>query len=141
MFLQVEDGQEIVSFADEEGAALLRRQSHAMISAAGGNGILHDDAVILGIDDGEALGVLQVDVNKFCNWVVLRHPSFAVEMERLDDGVGADVNYSFCLATFVRDVEFVKRRGIGAAIGLGLGLELLDDFSLGDVDYADGVVA
>jgi hypothetical protein len=40
VFVEIEDGEEIVFFADEEGAMLLRGQSHAVISAATGNGVL-----------------------------------------------------------------------------------------------------
>src|SRR5713226_308059 len=108
VFLQVEDGQEIVSFADEESTALLRCQSHAVISAAACDGVLGKEAVVLGIDDREALSVLQIDVNKFCNRIVLRHPGFAVEMESLDDGVSTDVNYGFRFAALIGNVEFVK---------------------------------
>ena len=137
---QVEDRHQVVLFAGEKRAVVLRVQRHSVIALARPDGISPYNLVRRGIDDRKDVLILQIDVDLAGDGIVLRHPGFAVEMQRPDNLVVLHINDSFRLAPFIGNVQLVERRRVGAAVRLGFGLEFLDDLHLFQVNDADGVV-
>src|SRR5207248_9328856 len=105
------------------------------------NAISSDHLVRCWINDRKNVLVLEVDVDLTCNWIVLRHPRFAVEMQSLDDLVLLHIDDGLRLAALVRNIKFVKRSGVRAAIRLSLRGQLLDDLHLFQIDHANRVVS
>jgi len=99
---------------------VFRVERHAVIALASTDGIAPDDLIGRRIDHGEDVLVLQIHVDLPRHGIVLRHAGLALEVQRLDDGVGAHVNNRFRLAAFVRDVQLVERRRVRAPVRLGL---------------------
>src|SRR5205814_10229482 len=122
---------------------MLRVKSHSVIAFTLSNAISSDHLVRCWINDRKNVLVLEVDVDLACNWIVLRHPRFAVEMQRLDDLVLLHIDDSLRLAALVGNIKFVKRSGVRAAIRLSLRGQLLDDlhlFQIGRASCRDSVL-
>src|SRR5215471_16081702 len=85
VLLQIENGHQLVSLASEERAVMLRIERHSVVPLAFSNGMTAHHRVGYGIDDGENALVLQIDVYLFRYRVVLRHPRFALKVQRLHD--------------------------------------------------------
>jgi hypothetical protein len=61
-------------------------------------------------------------------------------MQRAHDLILLHVNNGFGFASYIGDVEFMKRRCVRAAVWLGFSLEFLDDLYLFKINHSDGVV-
>src|SRR6266567_5298582 len=119
---------------------MLRVKGHPMIAFTFPNAVASDHRIRCWINNCKDILVLEVDVDFACNWIVLWHPSFTVEMQSLDDLVCLNIDDGLCLSTFVGNVKLMKRSGIGTAVRLGLGGQFLDDLHLFQVDDTDRVV-
>src|SRR5690349_14800617 len=62
-------------------------------------------------------------------------------MQRLHNVVFRHIHDCFSFTPLVRHVQFVKRWCVGAAVGLSLSLEFLDDLHLPQIDNSDCVVS
>ena len=91
-------------------------ERHAVISLALPDRIAPNHLVGRWIDYCKYILVLQIHVQVPRNWVVLRHSRFAVKVQRADDFILLHVHYGFRFSSLIRDVQFVKRSGIGASI-------------------------
>src|SRR5713101_5688382 len=139
--VEIEDGHEVVPFAREEGAMMFWVESHPMIPFAASHRIAHYHFIRGRIDDRENILVLEVYVHFLGDGIVLRHSGFTVEVQRLHDIVRSDVHDGFRFAPFIRNVELVEWRSIGATVRLGFRGNFLDYFHLAKVHHANGVVA
>src|SRR6266852_6482755 len=97
-------------------------ERHSMISLASGHGITPHDFICRGINYRKNVLVLQVYVYFACEWIVLRHSGFTVEAQRADDFVLLHVDDGLSFSSFVRNIQFVKGRGIRASVRLRLRL-------------------
>ena len=100
---------------------MLRVKGHPVIAFTFSNTVAANNLVGCWIDHRENVLVLKVDVDLARNWIILRHPSFALEMQSLDDLVLLHIDNGLCLPALVGNVKFVKRSGVRTAIRLGLG--------------------
>ena len=89
---------------------------------------------------GDQIIVLQVHVDLPGHGVVLRRAGLTVKVQRRHDRVLKHVDHRLGPSPLVRDVELVERRRVGAAIGLGLGRQLLHHSHLSKIDDADRVI-
>ncbi len=90
-----------------------------MIPATFANLILCDFFVGCGIDFSDDVLVLKIYINALGSRIVPGIASLAAKVKRCNDLILLYVHYCFGLATFVRNVNFVERSGIGNPIGLG----------------------
>ena len=90
--LQVEDRQDEVALARQEGSVMRDVERHAVVAFAPGDRVPRDDRVPARVDRGEDVLVLQVDVDAARDGVVQRYAGLAVEGERRDDPVLADID-------------------------------------------------
>src|SRR6267378_8344117 len=109
LLVEIEHGHQVISFAGEEGAMMFRVQGHPVIPLTAPYRITPYDFIGGRIDDRENVLLLKVDIHLARDWIVLRHPSFTVEMQSLDDFVLGHVHDGFGFPAFVRDIELVKR--------------------------------
>src|SRR5579864_887776 len=140
LLLQIEDGHQVVFLAGEKGAAVFHVERHAVISLTGFDRIAGDHGVSGGIDSGENVLVLKIQVNEFAYGVELRHAGFALEAQSLDDLVIADIDHGLGLAALVGDVKLVEGRSVGAAVRLVFGGNFGGHLHLAQVDHADFVL-
>src|SRR3954471_3217130 len=80
VLVQIEDGHQVVLFAREKCAVVLRVKRHSVIALAVPDGISTYNFVSCWIDDCEDVQVLQIDVYLAGYGIILRHSSFTVEM-------------------------------------------------------------
>ncbi len=141
MRVQVEHRHQLVPLAREKRPVVLRVQGHAVVAFTAPNRVTADHLIGRRIGHRENVLILQIDIHLPRHGIILRHPGFTGEVQRLDHGVGPDIDDRFGLAALVRDVQFVERRRVGAPVRLRFGLNLLDHLHLLQIDDADGVVA
>ena len=116
-------------------------EGHTVISLAAPHGIAPHNRIVFRVNHSENVLVLEVHIHFAGNRIVLRHPRFTVEVQCLHDRVRLHVHDSFGLASFIGDVQFVERRGVGAPVGFFFRGNLFDYLALDEINYADGVVA
>jgi hypothetical protein len=139
--IHVNDGNEVVAFTGEEGEMMFWVKGHPVIPFTASYRATSCHFIRCWINDRENLFVLDVYIHFLGDRIVLRHSRFTVEVERLNDIVCADIHDGFRFASFVRNVEFVEWRSVGAAVRLGFGGNFLDYFHLAKVHHANRVIA
>jgi hypothetical protein len=88
-----------------------------------------------GINHRKDVLILKVEVNLARNWVILRHPGLAIEMQSFDDFVLLHIKDRFRVAPLVGNIHFVKRRGVSAAIRFLLRVQFFDDLHLPQINH------
>src|SRR4029453_4690738 len=110
---------------------------HAVVPSAAGDAIAVDDCVGGGIDLGQRIAVLKVDVHLARHGIILRDAGFTVEPQHLDGGVCPDVDDAFRFRALVGDVRLVEGRGVGDPVRLVFRWKSLDDTHTRQIDYAN----
>ena len=118
MRIETKDGHEVVLFAGKEGQPVFAVESHAVIAFAFAHRVFDDLFVGCRIDFGDYVLVLQVHINAPGNGIITRITGLALKVKSCDNLVVVHVHYGFSMSAFVRNIDFMKWRRVGNAVGL-----------------------
>src|SRR6185437_13138599 len=127
MVIQRKHGHRSAFSAEQKGTAPFGIDSHSMVELATLDRILAQYPICCRIDLSNVVCAAQIDVDLPRGRIVLGHPGFAIESQSLDDFALVDINDSHSFAECIGDIDFPKRRRIGASVRLrGCGQPLHD---------------
>src|SRR5438477_6786959 len=141
MLFQIKNRHQFVSFTCQKSSPVLGVKRHSVIPVASPNAVAPDNLIRLRVYHHKNILILEIDIDLAGNGIVLWHPSFAIEMESLDNLVLLDINNGLCLPPLVRNLELVVGSSILAAVGFSFRWQFLNDLHLLEIDYANRVVA
>src|SRR5213594_3268936 len=116
MLIKIKNCHQFVSFTCQKSSPVLGVKRHSVIPVAFPNAVAPDDLIRLRVYHRKNILVLEIDIYLAGDGIVLWHPSFAVEVQRLNDFVLLYIDDGLSFSSFIRHIKLVEGSGVRAAI-------------------------